>query len=115
MREKPENRERGGGDRGRAGGGRTGDKSNEEGLPVNFKTYQLLGPPNSWNNRLTPASPAPDGLPYNGKNHAMLSNGCYTFSLHGAQQLITQTIVEVTATVASKAHISDPQGVAATP
>ena len=73
------------------GGERTGDKSNEEGLPVSFKTYRLLGPPNSWNNRLTPASPAPDGLPYSGKNHAMLSNGCYTFSLQGAQQLITPT------------------------
>ena len=40
-------------------GGRTGDQSNEEGLPVRFKTYQLLEPPRSWNNRPTPSEPSP--------------------------------------------------------
>ena len=30
----------------------------EEGLPVSFKTYKLLGPPRSRDYRLTPTSPA---------------------------------------------------------
>ena len=87
MREKPEKRERGVGG---AGEGQ-GTSQMKKACLVLFKAYPLLGPPKSWNNRLTPTSPAPDGMPYNGKNHAVLSNGCYTFSLQGAQQLITPT------------------------
>ena len=40
------------------GGGKDRGRAIEEGLPVSFKTYQLLGPPRSWDYRLTPTSPA---------------------------------------------------------